>query len=201
MKPFLSGLALFFLTVASLTPLGRQPRAEGELPKIITSADREKLDRLGAIRDQAIQEARAKGSKEDLAILEQALSGDALSLHHGFDPLGDWRCRTIKLGKALPIAVYGRFRCRIVDDGSGWRLEKTSGSQRTSGRFYDKNDHEMVYLGVLSVVGDAPVSYGSVAQRNQVAVAVRPGPNRLRLEFPSPVYNSLLDILELERKP
>lgn len=173
--------------------------SHGKWPERLTLADKARLDAFQATRAQAVSEARASQSKEDVAALEQALGGKELSVHDGFDPTGEWRCRTMKLGKLLPLTVYPWFRCRISDDGAGWRLDKLSGSQRTSGRFYDMSDARMVYLGALFYNDDPPVAYGAAAERDQVAIVVRPGTNRLRLEFPSPVHESLFDILELER--
>ena len=53
---------------------------------------------------------------------------------------GNWQCRTIKAGGISPLVVYDWFKCRVTDDGSGWMLEKISGSQRTKGRFFTDND-------------------------------------------------------------
>lgn len=193
-------LVAFALSLGALTSIVAPARADGAFHKIVTPADNEKLTKLNAAREQALAEARAGGAKESLAILDQALGGELLSLREGFNPVGDWRCRTLKLGKGAPIVVYGWFECRISDDGAGWRLEKLNGSQRTAGYFYDNGDREMYYLGVFSVDGDAKVKYGEAPARNQIARAVRPGLNRLRLEFPLPNVESRFDILDLERK-
>lgn len=196
----LVALALGAVAPGILAPFAWSARADGVFHKIITPADSQKLAKIDETRAQALAEARADGAKEYLAILDQTLAGEPLSLHAGFDAVGEWRCRTLKLGKGAPIVVYGWFRCRITDDGAGWFLEKLTGSQRTAGRFYDNGEKEMYYLGVLSVDGDQKIAYGVSPERNQVARAVRPGQNRLRLEFPSPQYESRFDILELERK-
>ena len=188
------------LALCVLSPFGQPARADGVFVQLVTPADREKLAKINDTREQALAEARAGGTRQYLDILDQTLAGDLLSLREGFDPVGAWRCRTLKLGKGAPIVVYGWFDCRITDDGAGWFLEKRTGSQRTSGRFYDNGDKEMYYLGVLSVDGDPKAAYGSAPERNQVARAVRPGPNRLRLEFPMPQFESRFDILEMERR-
>ena len=59
-------------------------------------------------------------SAGDVATLDKVLAGEALPFAESFDPVGDWRCRTIKLGGAPALIVYGWFKCRISDDGSGW---------------------------------------------------------------------------------
>lgn len=188
------------LALCVFSAVARPAQADGVFEKLVTPVDREKLAKFDEIRAQALAEARAGGAKDDLTILDRTLAGDLLSLHERFNPIGDWRCRTLKLGKGAPLVVYGWFACRITDDGAGWVLEKRTGSQRTAGRFYDNGEKEMYYLGVLSVTGDPKINYGVSHERDQIARAVRPGASRLRLEFPSPEFESRFDILELERK-
>ena len=154
------------LLIWPLSPMVERARAEGELLKIMTPADRERLDKFAASRKKALEEARSEATKQDFAILDRAFAGEPLSLHDGFNPTGEWRCRIIKLGKEPPLVVYGWFNCRITDDGAGWFLEKLNGSQRTSGRFYDKAGKQMIYLGVMSVSGDQKVRYGAIPERN-----------------------------------
>jgi hypothetical protein len=173
--------------------------ADGTLDKRLTTFDKDRLARLDAIMAEALAEARAGGSREDVQTLEAALSGSALPLAEGFDPTGDWRCRTIKAGGSLPLTVYGWFKCRISDDGAGWMLEKLTGSQRTKGMFYTLSANRLAYAGAGYVADEKPRSYGQDATSNQVAVAERRAKNRIILMFPAPQYESKLDILVLER--
>ena len=173
--------------------------ADGVLPKIVTARDKQRLSAFDATRKVALNVARTGGSKEDVAVLERVLAGQQLTFGQGFDMTGEWRCRTVKLGRSVPLAVYSWFKCRITDDGSGWRLEKTNGSQRTSGRFFNLSDARLVYLGALHMGSEQALAYGENADRDQVAIAVRADPDRLRLEFPLPVFDSNFDILELQR--
>lgn len=173
--------------------------ADGALPKILTARDKQRLTAFDATRIAALAEARTGGSKEDLAVLDRVLGGKQQTFGQGFDMTGEWRCRTLKLGRSVSLAVYGWFKCRITDDGSGWRLEKTNGSQRTSGRFFNQSDTRLVYLGAMHMGTESALAYGKTADRDQVAIAVRADEDRVRLEFPSPVFDSNFDILELER--
>ena len=188
----LSTLVLFFLTLVGTA------NADGELPKRLTPADQARLQQFETVRAEALAQARQGGSAADVAELEAALAGDASPLQ-GVDIAGDWHCRTLKLGKSMPLVVYGWFRCRIDDDGAGWRLRKLDGSQRTTGRFYDLGNDRMAYLGTSSVGGQRPGVYGSDPERDQVAIAMVPGQNRLRLEFPLPHFDSMFDVMELRR--
>ena len=99
----------------------------------------------------------------------------------------------------IDIEEGGLRLIRVSDDGSGWMLEKVSGSQRTRGRFYDLDDRLLAYLGSFYVAGETPQPYGSGPDSDQFAYALRTGAESFRLEFPSPRYESKLDIIELRR--
>lgn len=174
-------------------------RADGELPSLLTPADKTRLGGLDATRVEALAAARSGGDAADVAVLDAALAGDPLPFDERFDPTGEWRCRVIKTGGTVPLVVYGWFRCRISDDGAGWMLQKLSGSQRTQGRFYTQDDTRLVYVGTGYIAGETPAKYGKDAARDQVAIATRRAANRLVLEFPRPAVESLLDVMVLER--
>lgn len=174
-------------------------RADGELDAKMTAADKARLAAYSTTRAEAVAEAKSGGSPADIADLDEILAQQPLTFRDGFDPTGKWKCRTIKLGGMLPLTIYDWFDCRVSDDGSGWYLVKTSGSQRTSGRFYDDGDERLVYLGALNYSREKPIDYGKDAERDQVAYVFRTGPQELRMEFPAPKFESKLDILELKR--
>ena len=133
-------------------------------------------------------------------MLDAALAGTPLPLAEGFDPTGDWKCRTIKAG--------GDAAARRLSAGSSagsammaraGMLEKLTGSQRTKGLFYTLSATRLAYLGAGYVHGEKPRSYGEDPKENQVAIVERRAKNRLVLLFPAPQYESKLDILVLER--
>lgn len=174
-------------------------RADGELPSLLTQADKQKLAAFESNKAEALNAAREKGAPADVAILNAALQGKPLSMSGSFDATGKWRCRTIKLGGGLPLVVYPHFRCEITDDGAGWFLKKLSGSQRTQGRFYTDNDTRLVYVGAGTVNDYPPRKYGDDPNENQVAIVERLASDRLLLQFPDPYYESDFDIMVLER--
>ena len=188
-------LMALFVTLVGAT----LSHADGALDKRLTAFDKDRLARFDAVMTEALAEAKAGGTPEDVKLLEAALSGSALPLAEGFDPTGDWRCRTIKLGGGLPLTVYGWFKCRISDDGAGWMLEKLTGSQRTKGMFYTLSANRLAYAGAGFVADEKPRLYGDDAKQNQVAIAERRAENRIILMFPAPQYESKLDLLVLER--
>ena len=119
--------------------------ADGEIERLITASDRQRLSEFNSTRLTALREAEA-GSPEDRKVLNAALAGTPMSFA-GFNPVGAWTCRVIKLGGILPLTVYPRFRCAITEDGKGWLLSKITGSQRTTGYFYQESDTRLIYLG------------------------------------------------------
>ena len=174
-------------------------RADGEIDKIMTAGDKARLASFDRVRTEAIAEANEGGAPTDVATLDAVLAGGNLAFSEGFDLTGHWQCRTLKLGGNLPLTVYGWFKCRVSDDGSGWKLEKLTGSQRTSGAFYTESDTRLIFIGASHYSDEKPKRYGSDPDRDQIAYAVRPDEKRVRLEFPSPKYESKLDIIELVR--
>lgn len=173
--------------------------ADGAITKIITKTDQARLDKYGETRSAAISEARKGGAEADVKRLDETLAKPDLAFGESFNMVGDWQCRTTKLGKEPPLVIYGWFKCRVTDDGSGWMLEKTSGSQRTKGRFYTDSDKRLTYLGAGYIAGEKPKNYGAGTDTDQVGYTYRTSDNALRIEFPAPVRESLLDILELKR--
>ena len=185
-----AGLLLMLATSAAY--------ADGTFQKLVTPADRVRLDQYGETRKAAIAEAKAGGTASDLATLDKLLAKPMVSFS-GFDMVGNWQCRTTKVGGLSPLVIYGWFKCRVTDDGSGWKLEKITGSQRTTGRFYDDGDKRLHYLGSQYVAGETPKPYGAGPATDQVGYVFRTGPKEWRIELPAPYYESKLDILEFRR--
>lgn len=172
--------------------------ATGEIESLITQADRDRLEKFETARQEGLEAARAGGEPADIATLDAIMNRPQLSFSD-IDLTGNWQCRTIKTGGPAPLVIYGWFRCRVTDDGSGWRLEKLTGSQRTTGRFFTESDTALTYLGSYYVAGDPAPAYGAGPDSDQVGRAFRDGQEAWRIEFPLPRYESRFDILELRR--
>lgn len=184
--------------MAALAVLASAALAEGTVQKLMTPADEARLDRYEETRKAALEEARS-GDPADLKQLD-ALLARPLVTFSDRDLTGTWRCRTIKVGGDFGVLViYDWFTCKVTDDGSGWVLQKTSGSQRTKGSLYDDGEKRAIYLGSLHIEGDPILPYGSGPKNDQVGYAFRTGENAWRVEFPAPYFESHLDILELKR--
>ncbi|HTN97414.1 MAG TPA: DUF4893 domain-containing protein [Nordella sp.] len=188
------GLAALALLACAATA-----SADGEIDKLMTAADKARLASYDKVRAEAIADAKKRGPARDIATLDAILAGKPLSFSGKFDMTGNWQCRTVKLGGSPALTIYGWFKCRISDDGSGWRLEKLTGSQRTSGAFYTDSDTRLTYLGAFHYADEKPGRYRAKPDRDEVAYVTRAGDRRVRLEFPSPKLESKLDIIELKR--
>jgi hypothetical protein len=189
----------WFLALALVIPgLAAPALGDGEVDRLITASDRQKLAEFNSTRLTALREAEA-GAAEDVAVLKAALDGEPMSFDD-FDATGTWKCRVIKLGGILPLTVYPQFRCIIKDDGQGWRLTKITGSQQTTGAFFQDSGTRLIYLGSGYVAGEKPKAYGAGPEFDQVAYAERLGAQKIVLQFPKPYYESHMDILVLERK-
>jgi len=185
------------MLAAVLTAFAGFAHADGVVQKLMTPADKARLEKYDDTRKEALQGAKT-GAPADVAVLDQMLAKPLLSVPD-FDMAGNWQCRTIKAGGDVPLVIYGWFKCRVSDDGSGWQLEKLSGSQRTKGRFYDDGEKRSIYLGSGFIAGDSPKAYASGPETDQVGYAFRSGPTEWRIEFPAPRYESKLDIIEFRR--
>ena len=189
-------LRAFIFSAATLL-LAENALADGVVQKLITPADKTRLAKYDETRKSALAEAKA-GQPSEVKELD-ALLARPLVAFSDKDLTGNWQCRTIKAGGLGPLVIYGWFKCRVTDDGSGWMLEKTTGSQRTKGRFYDDGEKRSIYLGSGFVAGEKAKRYGAGPKTDQVGYAFRTGPSAWRIEFPAPYYESKLDIIEFKR--
>lgn len=191
----LSLLAAALVAIASGARAGWQDDA--------TPYDVNRLAKLDEAKARALGEAQ---SGADFATIQsvldqapQAVSADAL--------MGDWRCRTIKLGGVTPDIVYSWFRCRIANKDGNLFFEKISGSQRIAGRLYPHESGGYVLLGALSVKGEPAHRYSGnhasagaeATPDDAIGLLSATGSGKARIEFPYPVQESTFDVIELKR--
>ena len=169
---------------------------------VITATDRDRYQRRDAAWSLALQQARRQTGSGDLASL-----GDLTDPRAAFapvvPPVGDYRCRTVKLGsqggeEGLGYVVYGWFACRIEQTTRGLKFSKRPGSQRPSGLLFPETDRHMVFLGSVALAAEPPANtYGRRPDRDVVATLERIGDRRWRLVIPWPQNESNLDLIEL----
>lgn len=169
---------------------------------IITSTDRDRYNRRQAAWTLALQQARRQPGSGDLAGLGDLID-PAAALPGVIPPVGDYRCRTVKLGSqggdaGLGYVVYDWFACRIEQTPGGLKFSKLTGSQRPAGLLFPETGRRMLMLGSVSLAAEPPAnSYGQRPERDLVAVLERIGARRWRLVIPWPQNESNLDLIEL----
>ena len=168
---------------------------------VATNDDRRRLRNWRDAWTDALRDVRDGENAAEIARGGALLEPDR-ALPDVAPPPGDYDCRTIKLGAAQPdlldYIAYPAFRCRIRREGGWLRFTKLTGSQRPVGLLFPDNSRRMVFLGTL-MLGDETraLGYGRDRERNLAGVLERVGPNRWRIAFPYPHFESLLDVIEL----
>jgi hypothetical protein len=168
---------------------------------LATRNDRSRLRDWRKAWVAALDKARP-GHQREIAAEGRLLDPDA-ALADPAPPPGDYRCRTIKLGAlnagASDYVLYPAARCRVERSGGGTLVFiKSGGTQRPAGRIFVESSRRMIFLGTLQL-GDeeGTLRYGHDKARDLAALVERVGPYRWRLAFPSPHFESKLDVIEL----
>ena len=169
---------------------------------IVTAADRDRYNRLDAAWSLATQQALRQRGSGDLRATGDLINPDAQRPSVA-PPVGNYRCRTVKLGSqggedSLGYVVYGWFACRIEQTPNGLKFTKLTGSQRPAGLLFPEDDRRMVLLGSMALASEPPAnSYGQRPDRDLIAALERIGEARWRLVVPWPQNESNLDLIEL----
>lgn len=188
------------LAAILLVVLPSAAAATGDLAeRTLTPSDRERIAAFDEVRTTAIAKARQSGEPADVAKLDAILAGQPQPLL-GESLAGDYRCRVAKLDGILPLVVYDWFRCRIDEDDLGYRLVKTTGSQRLTAHFIDESETRLLVYGAGHYADEEPRRYGADPERDVVGWLVKAEGGRYRIEMPLPKFESRFDILELERR-
>lgn len=193
------------LLVALAGCAGGPPPIEETAPRgwrsLATVEDRARVRDWRKAWTAALARARAAGHAAALASEGALLQPDA-ALAGSELPDGAYRCRVIKLGAKsaglLDYIAYPVFDCRVSREEGLRHFVKLTGSQRPVGHLYPEDERRMVFLGTL-VLGDERMAmkYGRDRDRDLAGIVERVGPNRWRLAFPYPRFESLLDVVEL----
>jgi hypothetical protein len=195
--------SLFILAAFFAPPLAAQERLPApswieKLTVTLSQTDVQRFARFDENRKNAVYEGKEGGDAADQPTLAKVLAGQPQAIADK-ELLGEWRCRTLKLGGEPPLVIYGFFKCRIFEENGALILQKTTGSQRTRGALHRIAPDRFAYIGAGTVNDDPVRAYGDDAREDEVALLVKAAPARLRLEFPAPHYESLFDIIELVR--
>lgn len=182
--------------------MSRQAAVESENWRhVATEADRERVRGWYDAWTAALESARAGGHGAQIAAHGPLLEPLA-ALPNAHVPPGDYDCRVIKLGAQRPgllaYTAYPEFRCRVEAEQDIFSFTKLTGSQRPVGLIFADNDRRKIFLGTL-MLGDESraLDYGTDPQRDMAGIVERIGPQRWRIVFPRPAFESIVDVIEL----
>ena len=194
------------LEQASSPPAEQEPvQKEGTWADLSTAFDRRRIESLQGAWATARAQMTGLTTAEKKLVKELA-EGPSLPLESQA-LAGTYRCRTLKAGGGSPpLVIYDWFKCRIRAEGEQLLFEKTTGSQRTSGKLYPWHADEMIYLGALYFSDEQSPGYvlnepgpndSCNEHRNEVALLRRIGKTRYLMTFPKPLCESDIDVIEL----
>jgi Domain of unknown function (DUF4893) len=198
--PLLASLLLPACATAETGPAAAVPAA-ASWRSVATDFDRERVRKWRAAWVKALEQAQAGGHGAEVAAEGLLLDPDA-ALKGASPPAGDYRCRVVKVGgkdeAMLDYVAYPFFDCRIAAGDGAMGFVKLTGSQRPVGRLFADGDRRLIFLGTLQLGDERGIlRYGHDRQRDMIGLLERIGERRWRLAFPSPAFESTLDVIEL----
>lgn len=197
----LAAIGLACASILSVPATAQRGDQGADWRDVATERDRVRLREWRSAWLEALRDARSGGHTAEIEREGVLLHPDAALLRPA-PPVGDYRCRVIKVGAQddlLDYIAYPAFRCRIRPERDG-RLSfvKLTGSQRPIGFIYPDGTRRMIFLGTMQL-GDERRSlrYGVDEERDMAGIVERIGDRRWRVVFPRPAFESIVDVLEL----
>lgn len=165
---------------------------------IARAEDRERIQRIPALWEEALRHARGRGFSAQLRS-EGDLLDPLAALPRAALPPGPYRCRLIRFDPGRRAVIpYRSYFCHVIVEGDLMSLTKDDGSERPGGYLWPDADERLVFLGAVAQGAEPmPPAYGEAHGRNLVGVVERVAPFRYRLVMPSPPSGATLDVLEL----
>jgi len=197
----IAGLIVLGMTAGCASSGTSQAAPRMDWRAIATEPDRARLRDWRSAWVQAIDKAKASGHGAEIAAEGALLHPDA-ALAGATPPVGDYRCRVIKLGAkakgALDYVSYPSFTCRIAEEGGMLSFTKLDGSQRPCGFLFPGDGSRMIFLGTMLLSDERkPLDYGRDRERDMAGAFERIGDRRWRLALPYPHWESTLDVVEI----
>jgi hypothetical protein len=175
---------------------------------VATSADEDRISRIGLAWASALQDARRSAAREVRG--EGVLLKPLAALPRPDPTPGSYYCRMVKVGRTKPRApAFEKFKpffCYVEVEGDLLTIVKQTGDTRPSGRLWqDDMPDRLIFLGSLALGNEEqPKAYGEDPKRDMAGVLERIEPFRWRLVIPYPQGTSKLDVFELtpvEKQP
>jgi hypothetical protein len=202
----LAGALLLTLAACGSKSIDREapkPRPN-DWRQIVTTSDRDRLARWRSAWIAGLDKAMAAGSGAQVSAQGPLLKPD-VALDDPLLPQGDYSCRVIKMGAQtkglMDYIAYPYFTCRVSMLDGRLHLAKLNGSQRPVGDIFPDEGRRMIFLGAMTLGDEArPLPYGRDGERDMVGILERVAPQRWRIAFPYPRWESTIDVFELTPK-
>ncbi|HHB82273.1 MAG TPA: DUF4893 domain-containing protein, partial [Devosia sp.] len=168
----------------------------------LQASDVLRLSRLEISRSMGLAAALEMEDAGERKTISDLFDSEFTAIEQSRGLIGNYQCRTIKLGGVLPGVVYGWVDCEIFPEDAALVIRKTSGSQRFLG-VLKQGGNGVVYRGALSYgYEDVMGFYGENRERDQVGCISALGSemDHFVLELPQPKFESVHDVIELRRR-
>lgn len=188
--------------------LERPPRIGGgpQLPsttiwrQLATEHDR---DRMRHVRNALVAGLALARAADPAAVAGAGtLLQPDVALENPLPPPGRYRCRLYKMGAngsaAQDLTVYPAGECQVQLRDGVTVLAVLDGVQRPVGSLFADSGSRGVFLGTLLLRDESvPLAYGTDSARDIAGAVERIGERRWRVVMPYPMFQSLVDVLEL----
>ena len=193
--PVLAGCATTPVTNERPSVVLETPLPERPWERIVTPADRQRIETLGGalarLRDMAPR-------RRSTAAAEGALLDPAAAQTMPQTPPGPYTCRLVRFGGRAGFATFKPDVCYVEAAADALAFTKQTGSNLPEGYFYDDGDRRQVFLGTLRTAGDKPGrGYGNDPAKDIVGIVERVSPFRWRLILSRGGRGAALDLYEL----
>lgn len=196
---------LLGLLIVALVGAGADAKKKKKLPQVpqsgwgavITNEDRVRLREWRTAWIEGLTSARGEGFTADIAREGALLDPDAARTAPEI-PDGNYRCRTIKLGRKTGFGKA--FRIEPVADCylRGGHFRVTQGVQRLNGHVWHYDGTRLIFLGAIEVSDErASIPYARDKERDAMGLLDKVGPDRWRMALPRPSWESQTDVVEI----
>lgn len=197
---WLAGCMASSPTAAAASAAEANDAIAGSWRVVVTAQDRARLRGWYSAWQDALADARARGFSAQIAGEGLLLDPEAALIHPEL-PMGNFRCRTVKLGSKSGrpgFVAYDWFPCQIGKEAGVVSMIKTRGAQRMNGRIFPDDMRRQIFLGTL-LLGEETMAldYGSDRLRDMAGIIERIDEKRWRMVLPRPAFESLLDVIEI----
>lgn len=163
--------------------------------------DRARIEALETYRTRGMAQALISTDVEARTIVSQIFANEFQAIEPDKISLGNYQCRTIKLGGISDVIAYQWFTCEINNEEDTITVRKVTGSQNFLG-FMKESGGSLFYRGASHYgYEDGVRFYGDDPEHDQIGCfsAIDQKAGHYILELPGPQFESLHDVIEFKK--